>query len=492
MGSGCYDASKMTAPSALRRLRLLGLALLPALFLDGCQRETPRPTNVLLLVVDTLRADRLGCYGYPRPTSPNIDRLAARGTLYEHNYSQASWTVPSMISMLTGVSVTTEEQSIPASIKVLAEALHDRGMETAAFPANDVLGHERGFERGFDTWDFTAETVNADAQTLAQRFAGWHGARQKVDGKRRPWFVWMQFLDPHMPYQPKPAFDVFNGPRPDQKRMEARWRAALADAEQRSPNLAGKNLRESMDMMTHYSNLYDGEVRQADDAIGKIMETLEASGELETTLVIVVSDHGEMLFEHRLEPYFVKSRIDKMGGLPEGVADLFGNGHRSWFYEHLWNTPMIMAGPGMPIGKRVSSLSANLDIYPTVLEALDMKRAGWLEGESLFGGAQTRRERVLAHAYFTSAVREQAGLKLIQHPRNMFLLEGPGEEPVDFFDLAQDPYEEKNSANARPEDVERLRKQIADWIARAKREAMQDMTPAQRESLRQNGYIDAK
>lgn len=247
-----------------------------------------------------------------------------------------------------------------------------------------------------------------------------------------------------------------------------------------------------MARMTRMSNLYDGEVRAVDSAIGVVLETLRAAGDLERTLVIVVSDHGEMLFEHHVEPYFVKSRIDKTGGLPEGVSELFGNGHRSWFYENLWNTPMVLAGPGMPQGKRIDSLCANLDLFPTIVDALDIKRPPWLEGESLFGGRETRRERLLAHAYYTDAVREKSGLKMIQHPRNMFLLEGSGELPVDFYDLARDPHEEASTAADQPEQVARLRAEIQAWIERSKRDAVTTMTPAQLDSLRQNGYIDAK
>lgn len=476
----------------LRARRPVGLfLLLLALGALACSPGAERPRNVLLLVVDTLRADRLGCYGYPRPTSPNIDALAARGTLYERNYSQASWTVPSMISMLTGVSVTTEEQTIPASLPTLAEVLQARGMETVAFPANEVLGHGRGFERGLDLWDFTNETVNADGGTLARRFEEWHGGRAAENGGKQPWFAWVQFLDPHMPYKPKPAFDVFRGPRPGQERLEARWRAA----EQEALGHAGessKDLAASMEMMTHYSNLYDGEVRQVDDAIGRILATLEAAGELEETLVLVVSDHGEMLFEQRLQPIFVKATLDKHQCLPSGVADLFGNGHRSWFFEDLWETPMIVAGPGMPRGKRVHSLSANLDVFPTILEALDLPRSPWLEGESHFGGGETERSRVLAYAYETSAVREAGGLKLVEHPPKMYLLPETAERPVDLFDLAADPHEETNRAPEQPADAARLRGEIQSWLERSRRESVTTMTQAQIDALRANGYIDGK
>jgi arylsulfatase A-like enzyme len=197
-----------------------------------------------------------------------------------------------------------------------------------------------------------------------------------------------------------------------------------------------------------------------------------------------------MLFEHKLQPIFVKACLDKHQGLPNGVADLFGNGHRSWFFEDLWRTPMILAGPGIPAGKRVKSLSANLDVFPTILEALNLPRTPWLEGESHFGGGETLRERVQAYAYQTSVVREKQGLKLVQHPRMMYLLPEPGELPVDLYDLARDPYEEKSLSDERPEEARRLRAEIDAWHARSKRDASTTMTQEQLDALRANGYVD--
>lgn len=463
---------------------VLGLASVSAWML-ACRAEPPRPRNVLLLVIDTLRADRLGCYGYPRPTSPRLDALAASGTLYERNYSQASWTVPSMISMFTGLSVTQEEQAVPSEIPMLAEVLRRAGLETVAFPANAVLGDERGFERGFERWDFAP---NVDALELAARFEEWHAARSKD----RAWFAWLQFIDPHHPYEPKPDHDRFTGPRPDHAAIEPRWRAAQATLAERSPNVETRALDSAVEHMTSVSNRYDGEVLACDSGVGRILDALSASGELDDTLVIVVSDHGEMLFEQPLQPYFVKARIDKTGGLPEGVADLFGNGHRSWFYEDLWNTPMILAGPGIPAARRVQSLSANLDVFPTILEALDLPREPWLEGESLFGGAQTTREHVLAHAYSTSAIRDRDGHKLITHPRRIFLLEGEGEDPAEYFDLTRDPLEQDGAAERSPAQVARLRALILEWIARSQRDVITTLTDAQRAALKAMGYIDGQ
>jgi arylsulfatase A-like enzyme len=442
----------------------------------------PRPVNVLLLVADTLRANRLGCYGYTRPTSPHIDRLASEGTLYLQTYSQACWTVPSMISMMSGVSVTLEETVLPAQYAVLGETLHAQGLETAAFLANATLTTDRGFERGFDVLPALG---NVDAVTLAKAFEDWHRARKP----ERPFFAWVQFIDPHQPYAPDPEHNVFSGPRPDQEALVERWRAALPRVAELSPSVAPLPFDVSVEKMIEQSNLYDGEVLAVDDGVGRILDALRASGELERTLVLFCADHGEMLFEHGIQPFLVRDRLQRFGGLPEGVKDLFGNGHRPWYFEDLWHTPLIIAGPGMPAGKRIGGLAANLDLYPTVLEALDFPSLSWLQGESLFGGREPSRELVFAHGQLTSAARDRSGRKLIVHPRRLYLLEGEGPAPVELYDLAQDPLEDHDLAAARPEEVARLRSQIERWHSENDRAAITTTSPEQQKGLIQMGYV---
>jgi len=446
----------------------------------GAQRE--RATNVLLLVVDTLRADRLGCYGYERRTSPHIDALAERGMLYENCYSQACWTVPSMISMMTGVSVTVEETTLP-EFAVVAETLRERGLETAAFLANDTLFAERGFERGFDVFE---RCSNVDGPTLAGRFEAWYGSRQP---RSKPFFAWVQFIDPHHPYAPAPEFDVFSGPRARQAELVERWRARLPHVAERSPELEPISFEESVERMVSESNRYDGEVLAADAGIGRILAALEAGGDLADTLVIVCSDHGEMLYEQRTPPYLEEERVGREGGLPEGVKDLFGSGHRLWYFEELWNTPMILAGPGIPVG-RSQALCANLDVYPTILEALDQGAPDWLEGTSLWGGAEPSRQEVFAHGHMTSAVREASGLKLIRYGRGWYMLEGEGPHPVQLFDTVRDPFEDRDLADSRALDAHRLEAAILDWRLEHARAANTETTKAMQEDLRALGYLD--
>jgi len=473
----------------------LALAALASTVLLGCGKSDPpkaataHPKNVLLLVADTLRANRLGCYGYARPTSPHIDQLAARGTLYRHSYSQACWTVPSMISLMTGLSVTQDETVLPAQFSVIGETLHAHGMETAAFPANGTLSTDRGFQRGFDVF---SPAPRADALTVAARFADWYAGRTRKIAQgatARPFFAWVHFLDPHQPYAPAPEHDVFHGPRPDQEELVARWRRELPRVAQLSPKLAPQAFEDSVKQMVEQSNLYDGEVLAVDDGVGRILEALRASGELDSTLVIFCADHGEMLFEHTVQPFMVEESLQRFGGLPEGVKNLFGNGHRPWYFEDLWNTPLIFAGPGFPAGAKLDGLAANLDLYPTILEALDLPAPAFLQGESLWTGVQPKRERVFAYNHPTSSVRERSGKKLTLQPRQLYLLQAEGESVAELYDTAADPLEERELSAANAAEVARLRGEIERWRAANDRAVSTETSPEQRKVLIQMGYV---
>ena len=473
------------------------MLLVTAASVSACSGETAetgsgpaRPRNVLLLVGDTLRSNRLSCYGYPRPTSPNIDGLASRGSLYRRNYSQACWTLPSMVSMMTGVSVVDEIKALPADAPVLAESLRAAGIETAGFVANGVLGNASGFGRGYDVY---VDANGADALTLAGHFTHWHQERREraPTGERaRPFFAWVQFIDPHHPYQPGAAHDVFHEPRLDEPRIADRLRQAYDEAVARSPERPIPSLEDSIRSASADSNRYDGEVLAVDDGVGRILAELERSGELADTLVILCADHGEMLYEHRQQPLFVNGIVEKEGGLPNGVLDLFGRGHRPWYYDDLWNTPLILAGPGMPAGVVQDELTANLDIGVTILDALDLPMRDGMEGRSLWGGRDPEYERVFAYGHQSSAVVESSRKKLIVQPRRFFGLPDDAPQPAALHDLERDPREESDLAATQPAERDRLLGEIEGWRARSPRLRPPTMSDEQWDRLRKLGYVE--
>ncbi|MCB9914334.1 MAG: sulfatase-like hydrolase/transferase [Planctomycetes bacterium] len=462
-------------------------ALLPAC---TAHEDTPRPRHVLLLVADTLRGDRLGCYGYERPTSPEIDALAARGTLYEHCYSQGCWTVPSMISMMTGVAVAQRESNLPAELVVLGEALRAHGLDTAAFPANGVLVSDRGFDRGFAHFDRQCD--NRDAVTVYERWKAWYDERRADPARRdQPFFSWVQFIDPHAPYAPAPEHDVFRGERADQAVLLERWTATQPEVAARSA-ADGRHLvalDRAVERMTEVSNLYDGEVRAVSDGVGRILAALAESGELDDTLVIFCADHGEMLYEHRQEPLLVDSMLDVHEARTASVEDFFGVGHRPWYYEPLWNTPLILAGPGIPAGRRVGGLAANLDLYPTVLEALDLAPVPGLQGQSLFRGREPERDVVFAYGHQSTALRQLDGDKFWRHPNKLHNLPEDAPAPVVLYDLGEDPLEVHDLSTERADETARLRAELDAWHRENARDVVFQQTAAQRRALERLGYV---
>ena len=467
----------------------LGAATAAALLLvrgaGPVQAGPARPRNVLLIVADTLRANRLGCYGYPRATSPNIDRLARSGTLYRHNYSQACWTLPSMISLMTGRSVVDELRQLPAGPPVIGEAASEAGFETAAFLTNQGLGPASGFKRGWETYE-TLDNERADA--LAASFVSWHSARTEP----KPWFAWVHFIDPHEPYEPDAEHDVFSGPRLDQVRIDEQLSRAEPELEKLSPDPRTQSLADSITRATSDSNHYDGEVRSVDDGVGTLLAELERTGELGDTLVIFCADHGDMLYEHRQQPLITQGSLKSNGYLPQGVLELFGHGHRPWYYDPLWHKPLVIAGPGMPVNAERTQLSANLDIFPTVLEVLGLPPRAELEGRSLWGGLESDHERVFAHGHKTSAVIERGGLKLILHPPEMFLEPAGGPEKAELHDLLADPGEELDFAERRPDERDRLVRAIHAWRERSPHYGPTRTGEAQLKVLKKLGYIDGE
>jgi arylsulfatase A-like enzyme len=241
--------------------------------------------------------------------------------------------------------------------------------------------------------------------------------------------------------------------------------------------------------MNDASNRYDGEVRSVDVGVARLVALLRESGEYEDTLIVLCSDHGEMLYEKPNFPYLIKAQIDAEGGLPGGVKDLFGAGHRPWYYEDLWRTPLIFAGPGFPSAERRSGLAANLDIFPTLLEALGLPLPPYLRGESLLGAREPRRERVFAHGHKTTAVLDRNGAKLVVHLPKMYLRPRKSDPPLELYDLSHDADELSNLAETHADRARALLDAINGWRDENEREVIDTTTERALQILREMGYV---
>jgi arylsulfatase A-like enzyme len=277
-------------------------ATLAILAAAGCAAERDsgclRP-NVLLISIDTLRPDHLGCYGYDRETAPNLESLAARSVRFANAFSTSSWTLPAHASMLTGLypaehGVQTDISALPPSAPTLQEALGEHGYETFAATSHVYLGARWGFDRGWDHFDGSAGQNSAHrpvAEAIINSGLRWLDERTDPE---RPFFIWLHIFDPHWDYSPPAPFDTSFDPEYDGE-MTGDYESlrpfikALATAPQ--PELSRRDLE-------HLLALYDGEIHYADRELERFLEALRERGIFDSTLIAVTSDHGEEFMEH--------------------------------------------------------------------------------------------------------------------------------------------------------------------------------------------------
>ncbi|MYC09996.1 MAG: sulfatase, partial [Holophagales bacterium] len=315
---------------------LCGPALAAALVACGAglpdATSEPRRPNIVLYVVDTVRADRLGAYGYEKPTSPRLDAFAAGAVLFENAYAQSSWTRPAVASLFTGLlppahRTVGRRSVLPEDAVTLAEILAANGYEGMGLVRNPNVSRAFGFAQGFTR--FRSEDRERD-ETMLDRVRLWLDERQHADG---PFFLFLHAIDPHGPYDPAPEFEeMFEaGGAPAQYRT-VRYLLRLNRGEvEPEPGTA-----EAL------SRLYDAEVAQNDDAFGELLDELLVRGLDEDTAVIYVSDHGEEFAEH--------------GRWEHGLS----------LYEEVLRVPLVMRLPGVP-PRRVAEPAQHVDVLPTLL-----------------------------------------------------------------------------------------------------------------------------
>ncbi len=318
----------MTARPA-RRLGVLAGFVGILLGAAACSRPKPQDRNLLFVLVDTLRADAV----FPgKLATPTLDRLASQGTVFTRSYAQASWTLPSVSSLLTGrwpsesPGWADATQGIPGSAVSLAEILRDSGRQTAAFVANPLLNRDRGFGRGFDIY-WTAPTANSvftpAAEPVDQAIA-WLKQHQ-----RSRFFVLLHLMDPHDPYCP-PARRV--GP-------QAQWPG------QPDPAFTGAAPMPDAATIRQWRELYAEEVSYLDGQLSRLFAALDP-GVRARTVVVFTSDHGEEFLEH--------------GYLKHAVT----------LFDESVHVPLLVQAPGGPGGRRVDQVVRLVDVVPTVADLL--------------------------------------------------------------------------------------------------------------------------
>ena len=338
-----------------------------------------------------------------------------------------------------------------------------------------LLDVGNGFERGFDYYGVEPGTEQI-RRVLQQSARG------------GPRFLYFHFVEPHDPYQPVDDFDRFE-PRPlPPERIEA-FRDYLAEVD---PSLSATDIEERVEVaaasMSRDIARYDGEIRQVDAIFGTILDILERQGRLEQTVVVVASDHGEALWQHREATSALRADHD-----PLDLRRAFKMTHNSLLYEALVHVPLIFAGPGVPADLVLERPVANIDIAPTVLDLLGLEVPREMDGVSLVddfdrlarGEQAVGRELVHAHTSIYTSVRSRRGHKLIVP------WEDDGPDGPEYYRLDQDE-DERDPLPFQGDAVERLTRSVRDFRRTALTpEGDEDVIDSvTRERMRQLGYVD--
>ena len=471
----------------------------------GCGRAI-RP-DVLLVTLDTTRADRLHCYGNARIETPALDGLARTGVLFERAYTAIPSTLPSHAAILTGLypaSLGLHDNGIYALADphaTLAERLRAAGYETGAFVSAFVLDHRFGLARGFDVYDDAMVSPLAHASDASKPGAapalpdaarGWL-ARMAEPFERRasettahaiawvaargeaPVFAWVHYFDAHQPYQPPPPWNErydpgYAGPMDGDR---ARYHALM-----RERNWT-RHTPEARREIDHLIALYDGELSYVDGELAKLLDAFARRGR--PTLVVVVGDHGESFGEH---------------------VQIFE--HNQEIYEEVTRVPLLVRLPdGASAGRRVDALVRTIDLAPTVLDWVGLAAAPEIEGRSLrpelLGreAAPPRDALVEARRSRQLFAADHSLLGLRRGDWAAVLALDPADRVLrrELYDLASDPRELRSLASAEPATIDALDAAIralvpppgasADGAERA-------LDPQTEAALRALGYLDGK
>ncbi len=430
----------------------------------------PRRPNIVLVTVDTLRADHCSAYGYARPTTPHLDRLAQDGVLFEAAYAPMATTGPSHASMFTGLAprshgLLKNGHPLRQDLTTLAESLSGRGYQTAAFVSSYVLNRSFGLSQGFATYDddfaegrpsgrtrvWEGQRVPEEFDRLADQTRS-RAVRWLLDNGHLspgrgtpPFFLWVHLFDPHHPYDPPPEHRLFSPTQIDAGELEVTKAA------------------------------YDGEVHFADEELGKLVEAFRGAGRLDDTLLIVAGDHGEGLMDH--------------GHMYHGLQ----------LYEEAVRVPLVIHWPKRLRPHKVREPISLVDLSPSLLALTRQAESSGIRGAAnlvpLLRGAAGAAESPIfleRRHYETGVVLGFAvkGPKLGVRKGRFKYIDAPEEGTSELFDLEADPRERSNLLPQQRQKADQLAELLKRWV-----ETTPAPPPAQilseeaAERLRSLGYV---
>ncbi len=453
----------------------------------------PRPERLVVLIsIDTLRPDRLGLYGGPRPTSPNLDRMAADSVVFETAISSSPWTIPSHATLLTStypqVHGAGSKSPLPDSVPKLAEILQSAGWQTAGFVDTPFLNREFGFARGFDHYD-DEEAPRGDsrrgARSTRQRLLHW-----LEEADERPAFIFWHLMDVHGPY---------GAPAPHGGKFRDATETETADPDERLRFLRRFGIHQYLRLQRYQSfdellASYDEGIAFVDEVIGEVLDILRATGTYDDAVIAVTSDHGESFLDH----------------------DIWV-GHGLFLTDDEIRVPLVLKLPGNRwAGRRVPEMVGQIDLAPTLLDAVDVDTPDSFQGRSLispapgeagslpeivFGYSSNVRASFLRTSEYKYIGAAEADWKRVAsvHLRTRLEVESTLQPLLDeqIYHLREDTAETESLAESTdPEKLQHLRDLLESHAAESA--ARQDGRPVEepalsqeaREKLRALGYLD--
>lgn len=394
-------------------------------FASACSKPTPAPKpNVVLISIDTLRADHLGVYGYPKPTSPRLDELAAGGTTFLNAYAHSSYTPPSQTSLLTSVhpsvhGVWFHNMAASNDAPMLAEFFQQAGYDTGAWA--ELSFSATHYKRGFDTYrQMKTLHSNNSVRKTKRRIFSWLDQRGE-----RPYFLFLHFFWVHLPYFPQEEYlrmfkSDYDGPVGDTMSLKQLELILDGDVPVRPED------------WDHIRALYDAGIARLDDFLGELFDRFRADGSFDSTVFAIVSDHGEQFGEHGT------------------------HGHSGPMWEYIIRTPLILTGPGVPTGQLLQAPARNIDVAPTLLRLAGLHPPAHYEGADLapiWRNEETEERVVVAEKQCCRAF-------VVENWKYAVILE-TGEDTL--FDLDVDPGETTNLIDVMPEMATQMRGLASEW-----------------------------
>jgi len=438
------------------------LVALSAILTTGCHEPPPVPRNLVLVSLDTLRADHLGLYGYAKRTSPGLDRWAEHAFVFENAVSASNYTLAAHHALFQSKTATVARDARDTGL-TLAEMLKAQGFRTVGFTGGGMMTKVSGFDRGFDYWNESHEML-ADSLPGALEFLD-----DAARGKER-FYLLVHCLDVHLPYDPPPPYDTMFDPD---------YHGTITGPQTR--NLLG--MRKMFEGRESYGRhqydetdrdkvraLYDGEIARMDEVLASLLARIDERDLRDDTMVVVLGDHGEEFWDH--------------GSVL----------HAHTVFQELLHVPLLLRVPALlKQSHRIAQRVSLVDVVPTLLELLALPAPPGLVGHSLVPLLHGEPEPT--HPLFAEGYASYAKLQSVIDG-DLKLIRNIETHAVSLFDLAADPGEKNDIAASRPADVERMQALLDSTLGIPKSVVQdpmglpKDVDTKTKDQLRHLGYIE--